>query len=178
MKDEVKLLIEGFNNTINIWIQALEQYDLTVLSVKPSPYSWSIGQVYMHLIDDTKYYIGQIKLCVSTNNNADEEASPAAKSMFLNNGFPDEVIKGDASNYNMPQPENKEQLKRSLLNIKDEMNHLEPLILKTLFKGKTRHPGLNYFDAREWLQFAEMHFRHHLKQKRRIDDFLKTEGFS
>ena len=27
--------------------------------------------------------------------------------------------------------------------------------------GKTKHPGLNYFTAKEWLQFAEMHLRHH-----------------
>jgi hypothetical protein len=51
---------------------------------------------------------------------------------------------------------------------------VEKIISKTLFKGKTKHPGLNYFTAKEWLQFAGMHLRHHLKQKKRIDDFLKN----
>ncbi|MEJ7682628.1 MAG: hypothetical protein WKG06_33180 [Segetibacter sp.] len=58
------------------------------MCAKPSPNSWSLGQVYMHLIDDTNYYIEQIKICVSTNDNVIEEASPGAKTMFLNNDFP------------------------------------------------------------------------------------------
>ena len=33
------------------------------------------GQVYMHLIDETKYYIKQIKICASTNNNEIEIVS-------------------------------------------------------------------------------------------------------
>lgn len=60
-----------------------------------------------------------------------------------------------------------------LTNLKDEINKVEILISKSSFKGKTKHPGLGYFNASEWLRFAEMHFRHHLKQKKRIDDFLK-----
>ncbi|HEV9036934.1 MAG TPA: hypothetical protein VGQ51_09945 [Puia sp.] len=38
--------------------------------------------------------------------------------------------------------------------------------------GKTRHPGLHYFNSLEWLQFAEMHMRHHFRQKKRIDACL------
>jgi hypothetical protein len=43
--------------------------------------------------------------------------------------------------------------------------------------GKTKYPGLNYFTAKEWLQFAGIHLRHHLKQKKRIDDFLKNNSY-
>jgi DinB superfamily len=161
------------NHIIDTWIKELEQYDFTRLCAKPSPEGWSLGQVYMHLIDQTNYYIEQIKICVSTNDNVIEEASPAAKTMFLNNEFPDEIIEGPPENFLTPQPRNKEQLMSSLMNLKEEIKNAEILISKSPFKGKTRHPGLKYFNAREWYQFAEMHFRHHLRQKKRIDDFLK-----
>jgi hypothetical protein len=36
-------------------------------------------------------------------------------------------------------------------------------------RGKAGHPGLGYFSAAEWLQFAEMHLRHHFRQKERLD---------
>jgi hypothetical protein len=49
-------------------------------------------------------------------------------------------------------------------------------ILKSPFHGKTKHPGLGFFNANEWLQFAEMHLRHHLKQKERIEEFLKIRN--
>jgi hypothetical protein len=42
-----------------------------------------------------------------------------------------------------------------------------------LIDDETQHPGLYHFSANEWYQFAEMHFRHHVRQKKRIDDYLK-----
>jgi len=93
--------------------------------------------------------------------------------MFLNNYFPDEVLEGPPKSSHTLQPDNKEQLTNGLVNLKEELNNVGRLISTSLFNGKTKHPGLNYFNANEWLQFAEMHFRHHLRQKKRIDDFLK-----
>ena len=171
------MLIEDFNHTIDIWIKELEHYDFTQLCAKPSPNSWSLGQVYMHLIAETSYYIEQIKICVSANDNVLEEASPGAKKMFLHNEFPDEIMEGPATNSHIPQLGSKEELMSYLMNLKDEMNNAEILISKSLFKGKTKHPGLEYFSADEWSRFAEMHFRHHLRQKKRIDDFLKINRY-
>lgn len=166
-------MIEDFNHVINIWINNLENYDFNQLCTKPSITGWSLGQVYMHLIDDTNFYLEQIKLCLSSNKNNTEEASRAAKTMFLNNGFPDKIIEGAPSNLYTPQPGSKEQLRSCLMTLKDDFNKLAILVSKSLFEGKTRHPGLGYFNANEWLQFCEMHFRHHLRQKKRIDAFLK-----
>ena len=55
------------------------------------------------------------------------------------------------------------------------MNNAATQIANSKSKGKTKHPGLNYFNANEWLQFAEMHLRHHLKQEKRIEEFLKLQ---
>lgn len=34
---------------------------------------------------------------------------------------------------------------------------------------KTQHPRLGYLNAKQWLRFIEIHFRHHLKQLSRIE---------
>jgi hypothetical protein len=167
------MLNEDLNHTIDFWITELDQYKFSQLCAKPSANSWSIGQVYMHLIDDTNYYIEQIKTCLSVNEHAVGEAAPDAKIMFLNNEFPDEILEGAPANSCMAQPESKNQLRNDLLNIKVEMNKLWKLIEENSPKGKTEHPGLGFFGAREWFQFADMHFRHHMRQKKRIDSFLK-----
>ena len=60
----------------------------------------------------------------------------------------------------------------ALLKLKDELNKAAALVSTRSGKGKTKHPGLHYFTAREWLQFADMHMRHHLRQKKRIEEFL------
>ena len=72
------------------------------------------------------------------------------------------------------QPNSIEEIRKGLLRIKNLMTELESKIEKSPFKGKTKHPGLHYLNAGEWYQFIEMHFRHHLRQKERIDLYLRT----
>src|ERR1700740_2325245 len=112
---------DEFNHAIDYWIMELENYDFIQICTKPSLKSGSLGQLYMHLIDDTNFFIEQIKICVSNNDNLTEDASPHAKKMLGNNDFPDEIIEGAPANSSIPQPHNKEQLLAGLLNIKDEM---------------------------------------------------------
>jgi hypothetical protein len=167
--------LNAFDNTIDEWIKALNHYTFTQLVSKPFSGSWSLGQLYNHLIDDCNFYIEQIKICVTNNDHASEEAAPDAKTMFQNNSFPDVVLEGSPNNAFIPQPVSKELLMQDLLNLKAAMTRAAELIAKSTFNGKTKHPGLNYFNAAEWLQFADMHFRHHLRQKQRLDSFLKKQ---
>lgn len=168
------MLIENLNRTIDVWITALEPYHFHQLCAKPAPNNWSVGQVYMHLIEHTNFYLQQIHICVTTNDYANEEASVNAKEMFLNNSLPDVIINGPASNAYTPQPASKEHLRGNLMLLKQEVNKIGTVMSQNVFQGKTKHPGLHYFSANEWLQFADMHFRHHLRQKERIDEFLNN----
>ena len=165
------MLIEDFNHTIDTWIDVIQQYNFQQLCMKPAADSWSIGQVCMHLVNDTNWFIEQIKICVPDNNNADETMLPFAQTMFLNNSFPDEKLINPA-NINIPRPQSKEVLLQLFINLKKDMNDAVAQIENSKSKGKTKHPGFNYFNAFEWLQFAEMHLRHHLKQKERIEKNL------
>jgi len=170
------MVTDDFNRTLDNWIQELERYDFIQLCAKASPSSWSLGQVFMHLIENTHYYIEQIRICLSSDEHENEEASPDGKKMFFNNEFPDEAIEGPVENSRTPQPVNKEELMYSFLKLKVEMKAIEGLVSQSTRRGKTKHPGLNYFNAKEWLRFADMHFRHHLRQKKRIDAFLKLHS--
>ena len=163
---------ENSNHTLDLWIQAVEQNNFERICAKPTPTSWSLGQVCMHLISETSYYLKQIHVCLSTNDNVDKEMTAHAKSMFRNNEFPGELIEGPPSNANTPQPRSKELLLRDLLKVKDELRQVALLLSTNTSLGKTKHPGLHYFNAKEWFQFADMHMRHHLRQKRRIEEFL------
>ena len=165
-------MLNKLTDTINSWLKALEEYHFSILLIKPSAQSWSLGQLYIHLIDDTNYYIEQAKTALQSDDNSTGEMSPGAKKIFLNDGFPDIIIAGEPGNDPVPQPAGKEQLINGLLDLRQAINAVNTLMLQSPFKGKTKHPGLGYFNAEEWMQFAEMHFRHHIRQKKRIDDFL------
>lgn len=166
--------MNDLNQTLLFWLKELENYSFDQLCTKPSPTAWSLGQLYRHLIEDTYFYLEQATIAASTEEHHFEEASPTAKTMFLNNGFPDEQIEGATSNALIPQPDSKPQLMNDLQNLKDAARNVGLLISESAHQGKSKHPGLGYFSAPEWLQFADMHFRHHLRQKQRIENFLKS----
>jgi len=170
------MLIQKFNHTIDSWIAALDQYTIAGLWAKPTPGSWSIGQMYMHLIQDTGFYLDQLGACLTTDEHAHESASAFVLTMLRNNEFPDTIIEGHPANATIPQPESKTQLFTGLGQIRQQANALASQMATAGFKGKSLHPGFRYLTADEWLQLAEMHLRHHFRQKARIDDFLKHEG--
>jgi hypothetical protein len=164
--------IERFYRTFDIWTAALQHYSIDDLTTKPAPTSWSMGQLFNHLISETQFYISRIEVCVVTNRNSDKEMTSEGKEMFLNNSFPDERLQGAPSNSRILQPKNKEELVEEFIDLGRAMNSAAVLMKETDFNGKAKHPGLGYLSASEWLQFADMHMRHHLRQKKRIDEFL------
>jgi len=169
---ENKQRLAQFNQTIQLWIDAVDDYSLEMLRQPPQEGNWSLGQVYRHILDDTEWFVGQMEEALATQENGDKSMHPDAQRMFADNSFPDILIQGPATNVFIPQPGSKEELRQRLVAIKDAVNRLFGDEARGV--GKTRHPGLLYFSAGEWLQFAEMHMRHHLRQKARIDEVIKT----
>jgi hypothetical protein len=167
------MLIDDFNNSIDVWINTVQQYSFEELGKQPDDDSWSLGQVCVHLINDTSWFAEQIKICLLNDDNANESMIPFAQAMFQHNSFPDEKLTNPA-NGNMLQPSGKEKLLQAFIQLKKNMNEVASQIANTNLKGKTKHPGFGYFNATEWLQFSEMHLRHHFKQKERIEKFLQS----
>jgi len=167
-------VIENFNATIDGWISGLQQYRPESLVLKPDERSWSIGQLYVHILEETDWYMGQIQLCLGNADNITGGKKSTADEMFLKNEFPDMIIKGDPlTSGKIQQPHSTDQLQTGLKALRDQMNMLWNLLYHCDVKGKSEHPGLGYFSPEEWIQYAEMHMRHHLKQKDRIDTVLK-----
>lgn len=166
------MLLNSFNETIQKWIGFLDDYTLEMLCQKPDDRSWSLGQVYTHITDDTAWFVEQMAAAMQTNANGEKEMHENARTMLQNNAFPDMMIEGPATNTYIRQPESRDEIRKKLLSIEAEVNTLYSSFneLKTI--GKTRHPGLLYFNTLDWLQFAEMHLRHHFRQKARIDEKL------
>ena len=165
--------VKDYQQTIDIWLQSLEPYDIARLLAQPGPGAWSLGQVYVHILDEAEFYFSQIKICLASNDHAMEACTSEAKTMLRNNSFPDLILEGPASNALVRQPASKQLLIDRLVRLKTVVAETDLLIGRSLFHGKAKHPGLHYLDAEEWFQFSEIHFRHHLRQKARIEAFME-----
>jgi len=169
------MLIDSFNQTIDRWIAALDGYSFTQLCAKPSAQGWSVGQLYIHLVQDTTFYLEQLRESLASDCHTQQSASDQALVMLRNNAFPDIIIEGHPDNALIPQPESKDELLRGLEHVKREANDLAQGMAQGTVCGKSLHPGFQYLNANEWLQLAEMHLRHHFRQKERLDQFLKSD---
>ena len=173
--NKAHIILDRFNETIEKWIGALDNYTLEMLCRQPRAGSWSLGQVYIHIIEDTTWFVEQVRICLLTDANSEKEMHEHAKAMFRINEFPDMQLTGPSTGVSMRQPETREELLEGLTSIKDKVNQLYFASDPSASTGKTQHPGFQFFNALEWLQFAEMHMRHHLRQKKRIDDKLFSD---
>lgn len=76
---------------------------------------------------------------------------------------------------NVPkQPRDIEEIMQGFSEIRKQLLDISPRIASSPFNGKTKHPGFGYLNAAEWVQVIDMHFRHHLRQKRRLEEFLNA----
>lgn len=173
MEADKRTLLDRFNKTIQQWIDSLDDYSLEMLQQRPAVDSWSLGQVYIHIIEDTTFYLDQMKAALASDNlHAEKSMHARAKAIFENGGLPDMALENPFNDINLRQPASKGELLQSLTSIKENVNELLASVDLSKAKGKTEHPGFAFFDTWEWLQFAEMHMRHHIRQKRRIDERL------
>jgi len=171
--DNAADLLRQFNETLSQWIVWLGDYSFTELLRKPRPGAWSLGQMYVHLLRSTEHFVNQAKLAAATRDNNDEPMHENARRMFDHNSFPPMILEGPDNDGNIPQPRSKEEIALRLSRIREEINSETIAAVLSGSGGKTRHPGLLYFSGAEWLQFAEMHLRHHFLQRQRIEDQLK-----
>lgn len=165
--------ISTFNRTIDIWIEELAKFNLHDLLRRPDEKSWSLGQLYQHILEETKWYFSQIEDSLIDKDNVCFETSEAAKILFERGAFEDRKFQGDPLiSEKVKQPKSLAQLLRDFGLLKIEANNIWNRMEDTKEVGKSQHPGIGYLNCFEWLNYAEMHMRHHLKQKAGIESFL------
>ncbi len=84
----------SFDETITQWIDFLDQYTIDQLLEEPEPQSWSMGQVYIHLLDNSRRQLDQAKASLASGTDKEREMYEEAKVMFALGSFPNKQIQG------------------------------------------------------------------------------------
>lgn len=184
-----KEALSSLEKLINQYIDELEGLSMNDLLYTTDEVDWSLGQMYMHLIQASQnMHMFNIKQCLTGMEPAQISSATAytnkteqGQAIFDHGGFPPIRIAVPASPYYTPkQPESKEQLVIGLLQVGEEMKQLEPRVNhdnnydnnNETNEYKIAHPRFGYLDAKEWFLLIEMHFRHHLLQLARLKQKL------
>ncbi|MHB8261370.1 MAG: DinB family protein [Bacteroidia bacterium] len=165
----------NFSKTIDVWSNSLDSYPNDLFALKPDQESWSIGQVCQHIISSTRRMFTMIEKCLEGDTNEHESITEVGEKILMDNQMADVQVKVPAALMNTPpQPESKQVIKREFEELKNDFAKLADKVSKSAAKGKEKHPRFEFLNAKEWLQFADIHCRHHLRQKERIDTFIKS----
>lgn len=170
----VQRMHHDIDKTLQQYILELDRYTTHHLHEKPAVHSWSMGQLYVHIIEATQHFLSEARHCASINDHGDMPVSEKAQHLFAEGTLPDMLIEGPPENAHTPQPASTETLYQALAALQQQYADTVAELEAASGTGKSRHPGLGYFSAAQWLAFASMHLHHHFRQKARIDAFLSS----
>jgi len=184
---DTKEILGKFEETVTTYIRELDGVSLDQLLWKPAEDEWSLGQMYMHLIRSAQWQLRNAALCLEPGGGTEvsrEGKTQLGEKLFTMGSFPPDRVRVPPSpQYTPPQPESKEQLVGGMQDTLRKMSEIEPeiaLVFDPITEGRSEsskeiarntvaHPQFGGLNALEWLHLIEMHYRHHLLQKQRLD---------
>ncbi|MFF2158133.1 DinB family protein [Paenibacillus chitinolyticus] len=169
-------ILNRFEQLTETYIHELENYSLEELTRKPEEDQWSLGQMYVHLIGSVLYRHLPIMEACRTSSGSEEAAGKTESGVeaYARGSYPPIRIQIPPSKEYTPlQPESKEQLVSGLRDVISAMRAIQPTLVDIPTANTVTHPGFGELNAVEWFALVEMHYRHHLRQKERLDAFLR-----
>ncbi len=175
---EAESVYKKFLATAKYWLKELDYYGEKQFKKKNSEKEWSIGQVYDHLLQGTyAFHLREINNCLEQKQGGKEGGKKIKGTLlYMLKGFPPIKLKGiDATGgYEPAQPESPTKAKDDFFRFIKEMQKTAKAIDEQAdLTYKTLHPSLGMLNALEWYKLIEMHFRHHLRQKARLDQTIR-----
>jgi hypothetical protein len=167
--------LERFESVAQEWMRALNIYSDQNFLQKQDENSWSIGQVYNHLVNGTnRFHLQMIAACLEGRGKEMKGGKKfPGKFVFFTGSFPNTKIKVPPSEtYTPKQPAGREAIREGLQQLIQTMRTTADKVSGAPVTMKAEHPAFGYLNAHEWFDLIEMHFRHHLRQKKRLDQFL------
>lgn len=171
-------LLNLFNKEIKVWLQDLVDMDEEQLFINPAEKSWSLAEVYDHIMRVAReYQIPNMKKSLTADAERKKGKNKYGLAVF-NLGirkdikmkmetFPQPLVEAFT-----PQKRDKAELLQDFREFIDEVNNLEELLDQSTKKDKQYHPMFGDINTKEWFALIELHIWQHKKQKKGILEFL------
>ncbi|WHP42713.1 DinB family protein [Lysinibacillus capsici] len=174
-----KDVLKSFELTVERYLEELTKLNMDKLHRKLNEEDWSIGQMYVHLIQSAFMHLHNVEQCLAGSEstlNPTKEKTEQGKIVFKLEQFPAVRIKVPASPIYTPQPpESMEHLVEGLNSVVEQMRNTESVLLQAPVSNKILHPAFGALNAQEWFMLIEMHYRHHFLQLDRLKACLAFE---
>jgi hypothetical protein len=169
-----KTIYDDFKTSFDQFTDGLNHYSEEDLKKRKDDESWSLGQMYNHLLNGTRnFHFRMIEKSLSDNENTDQQKSEGGHRAYRENLFSHADVRVPPSpQYTPTQPESIAYVKSRLEQLNADMKAWMSKLESSANTGKMKHFAFGYLSAMEWYQLIAMHFRHHLRQKEKLEKQL------
>lgn len=166
-------ILARFQTLSQHYIIEIDKYAWEQFNRKPSPESWSLGEMYSHVINTGFLQMQSLHACLQAPANRSAKKTIVGKIVYLVGGIPPVKAKVPKSAEGTASvPGSKQELIDGMARLRRQMEEALPLVKDASPDRKVEHPYFGYINAKEWYHHIVMHVAHHLRQKKRIDAFL------
>ncbi|WP_168118581.1 DinB family protein [Paenibacillus sp. HB172176] len=169
-------MVNNSSAVIEQYMRNLDSYSIEQLRFKCKDDIWSVGQMYIHVIEVAKEYIGHIETCSRATDEEPEGKTEDGTKALGENEWPNIRVKLEESPNATRNPESKDEIIAGLEQVLEKLDYWAGCVDETNPACKVRHGWFGWLDAREWFELVGMHSRHHLRQKARLDESLAEAG--
>jgi len=176
-----KKILNQFNKKANEWLVDLRMMDEEVIQIKPSETSWSLSEVYDHVMRVARsYQIPNLKKSVTELAKRKKHKNKYGIAIF-NLGYRKDVhIKMEEFPKPLveaftPNKRDKRDLVKDFLSFIKEVNELQDILEKSGKEHKQYHLMFGDINTREWFSLIELHIWLHDKQKAKIKRYIETK---
>jgi hypothetical protein len=173
---DIQKIFGKYESHTRQWIDALGGYNEETFYLKPSEEDWCMSEVYDHLIKVTDKCLSNALACAANNGETGHSGfGPAIFSLM--GSFPPVKLKikkipARVEDIYNPNKISREQAKEGLEQALQRMKAAIPKVQQASKDHRIEHWAGGWFNGQQWYHSAEMHLKHHFRQKKRIDKFL------
>ena len=177
---DAKKMLNLFNRKANEWLVDLRMMDEEIIQIKPTEKSWSISEVYDHVMRVARsYQIPNLKESITESATRKKSKNKYGIAIF-NLGyrknvhikmeeFPKPLVEAFT-----PSKRVKNDLINDFLSFIKEVNELQDILEKSGKENKQYHFMFGDINTREWFSLIELHIWLHDKQKAKIKRYIET----
>ena len=176
-----KKILNQFNKKANEWLVDLRMMDEEVIQIKPSETSWSISEVYDHVMRVARsYQIPNLQKSVTELAKRKKRKNKYGIAIFdlgyrkdvhiKMEEFPKPLVEAFT-----PAKRDKRDLVKDFLSFIKEVNELQDILEKSGKDHKQYHFMFGDINTREWFSLIELHIWLHDKQKAKIKRYIETK---
>jgi len=176
---EPKKIAEKYRDTARLFISDAKKYTAEQFTKSPAEGQWSMAQIYHHIILVTDQCLANATLCI--HGKGKKKSIAIGPAIFeLMGSFPPvklKIKKFPNAVKHLYFPENI-SIDAAISGLEKSIRKMEQalqLISQAGTSMRVKHWAGGWFNARQWYHSAEMHIRHHLRQKKRLDRFLAEQ---